>query len=763
MRIMHILKHCVDGNGSVHVAVDLACAQADAGHDVLIASSGGRYDDMLRAHGVEVAIVPRPEGLRVASRVAMSMLAIAGRFRPHVVHAHMMSSAVLGFGISMLVRAPLVTTVHNSFDKHSVLMRLGRVVVAVSEAERQLLLSRGYPAGKVVTVLNGADGSPRETLDGADLGPLARPCVVTLSGLHRRKAVDDVIRAFAEVLPEFPDWHLNVIGGGSDRERLMGLVADLGLDRSVHFKGSTLTPRPLLEQADIFATATLADPCPLAVAEARAAGCAIVATAVGGIPEVLEHGRAGQLTPASDPPAMAAAFRALMADADVLASWRSRAKQGAEHLTVRRMADDYTRVYESAQLGARARPATLLTRHRHGQVEGNAHLPGADARVRVAYLVPPSRHFAGIERVVHEIATGLMEAHGDLLDVHVLFSSRYDDDLLADTRYTLHVLDVDRLRSLAATLRARVHDGGFDVLVCPQVEASVIAWLATRGLRLPVFVTHLHGNPRVEEAAGSRRTRAAFSLFRHIVSRRVSAVLAVSPALSQHAAQSIAQRAPVHFAPNPVRDLGDSGARSPGDGRFRFVNVARLSRQKGQDVLLRALAAARPDLPPVTLPRVGSGPDDAALRRLSSELGLDDVVAFAGYSSDPAGYLRCADCFVLPSRWEGFGVVLVEALQFGLPLLAADCDFGPADVITDPRIGELVATEDVAALAEGLKRAARRVPDPQDEAFRRAAAGRYARREATETHVDVLKRIAADRRSRSARLAAFARSRDRDR
>jgi glycosyltransferase involved in cell wall biosynthesis len=743
MRIMHVLKHCVDGNGGVHVAVDLACAQANAGHAVLIASSGGRYDDMLRAHGVEVAIVSRPEGLRVTSRVAISLLAIAGRFRPHVIHAHMMSSAVLGFGISMLVRAPLVTTVHNSFDKHSVIMRLGRVVVAVSEAERQLLLSRGYPARKVVTVLNGADGSPRETLDGSDLGPLARPCVVTLSGLHRRKAVDDVIRAFAEVLPEFPDWHLNVIGGGPDRERLMDMVTDLGLDRSVHFKGSTLTPRPLLEQADVFATATLADPCPLAVAEARAAGCAVVATAVGGIPELLEHGQAGQLIPASDPPAMAAAFRALMADADVLASWRCRAKQGAEHLTVRRMADDYTRVYESVQLGA--------------------HMSGAGARVRVAYFVPPSRHFAGIERVVHEIATGLTEAHGDLLDVHVLFSSRYDDDLLADTRYTLHVLDIDRLRNLAATLRARIRDGGFDVLVCPQVEASVIAWLATRGLRLPVFVVHLHGNPRVEEAAGSRCTRAAFSLFRHLVSRHVSAVLAVSPSLSRYAARSIASRAPVHFARNPVRDLGDSGARSPGDGRFRFVNIARLSRQKGQDILLRALAVARPDLPPVTLTLVGSGPDEAALRWLSSELGLDNVVIFAGYSSDPASYLRCADCFVLSSRWEGFGVVLVEALQFGLPLLATDCDFGPADVITDPRIGELVATENVEALAEGLKRAARRVPDPQDEAFRRAVAGSYARHEATETHVDVLRRIAADRRPRSVRLAAFAAARAQDR
>lgn len=353
---MHVLKHCVDGNGGVHVAVDLACAQAAAGHDVLIASSGGAYDSLLRRHGVEVAIVPEPQGPKLTGQLAIALLAHARRFRPDVLHAHMMSSAALGFAIAKLLRVPMITTVHNSFDRHSIIMRLGKVVVAVSEAERRLLVSRGYPRRKVVSVLNGADGSPRETLSGADLGPLQRPCVVTLSGLHRRKAVDDVITAFAEVVPEFPDWHLNIVGAGPDRDRLASMITDRGLDRCVHLVGWTLTPRPLLEQADIFATATLADPCPLTVGEARAVGCAVVATAVGGIPELLENGRAGLLTPVSDPPAMASVFRTLMGDPEALATWRSRSTEGADHLTVRRMAEDYTRVYESV---GRPRPAGL--------------------------------------------------------------------------------------------------------------------------------------------------------------------------------------------------------------------------------------------------------------------------------------------------------------------------------------------------------------------------------------------------------------------
>jgi glycosyltransferase involved in cell wall biosynthesis len=381
----------------------------------------------------------------------------------------------------------------------------------------------------------------------------------------------------------------------------------------------------------------------------------------------------------------------------------------------------------------------------------------AGHRVRVAYFVPPSRHFAGIERVVHEIATGLAEAHNDVLDVHVVFAAHYREDMLNSTPYTLHVLGVDRLRRLALALRSWVTKHEVDVLVCPQVEASVIAWSATRGLGLAMFVTHLHGNPRVEESAGSRRTKAAFWMFRHVLASRIDGVLAVSPSLRDYAATALAADVPVYFAKNPVRQLG--GERNlrihVGDG-FRLLNVGRLSRQKGQDVLLRALAIARPELPPTMLTLVGNGPEETALRDLTSRLGLEDMVSFAGYAHDPAEHFGKADCFVLSSRWEGFGVVLIEALQFGLPLLATDCDFGPADVITDSRIGDLVAPEDPEALAEGIRRAARRVGDSAVEEYRRTVARSYSRADAVEMHFQLLRRLVVDTgRAADGRLAAL--------
>ncbi|WP_342777332.1 glycosyltransferase family 4 protein [Modestobacter excelsi] len=348
MKIMHVIKHSWRSNGHVHVAVDLACAQADAGHEVTFAHAHGSYDDLLRAHGVTIATVPEASTLLDVLRSERALLGVARAARPEVVHAHMMSSAVLAHPVSKVVRAPLVTTMHNSFDSHSWLMRLGTVVVAVSEAERQRLIGRGFPARKVVCVLNGAVASPREALpDDLSIGSLAGPCVVSLCGLHGRKAVGDIITAFSKAQPAAPAWQLNIIGSGPDRDRLEGLARDLGLSASVHFTGPSLTPWRLLEQADVFASASLDEPFGLSLAEARAAGCAVVATAVGGVPEVLEQGRAGQLVPVSAPEAMADVLRRLMTDRDELARWRARARENADYFSVRRMAEDYDRVYQS--------------------------------------------------------------------------------------------------------------------------------------------------------------------------------------------------------------------------------------------------------------------------------------------------------------------------------------------------------------------------------------------------------------------------------
>jgi glycosyltransferase involved in cell wall biosynthesis len=365
MRVIHLVKHCHRGHGNAHVAVDLACVQVSRGYQVVYASDGGDLENLLARSGVGLCRIPHSQKNVLGMGTAVFKLArLCRQFRPDLIHAHMMSDALVGYGASLLTGVPLVTTVHNSFDRHSILMRLGRCVVAVSEAERQSLLARGFSARKLQVVINGPNGSPREEdLPGdAGLDRLQAPSITTICGLHARKGVRDVIQAFATVADTHPRWTLNIVGDGPDRKALESQARDLGIGDRVNFMGSITYPRRVLERSAIFVLASYAEPCSLAVAEARAMGCAIVATAVGGTPELLDHGRAGRLVAAGRPDQIAKELDAFMRDEDRLLEWRARAKIGSDYLFVDRLFRDYDRVYRKtvAEKGV-GRPETCLS------------------------------------------------------------------------------------------------------------------------------------------------------------------------------------------------------------------------------------------------------------------------------------------------------------------------------------------------------------------------------------------------------------------
>jgi GalNAc-alpha-(1->4)-GalNAc-alpha-(1->3)-diNAcBac-PP-undecaprenol alpha-1,4-N-acetyl-D-galactosaminyltransferase len=133
-----------------------------------------------------------------------------------------------------------------------------------------------------------------------------------------------------------------------------------------------------------------------------------------------------------------------------------------------------------------------------------------------------------------------------------------------------------------------------------------------------------------------------------------------------------------------------------------LIAMGRLHPQKGFDLLLRAFERLQAKHPDWQLTILGEGPMRAELEALCSELKLTDRVHAIGSVQNVPDYLRQADLFVMPSRFEGFPMALCEALAHGLPAIAADCLSGPRDIIEDGVNGVLVATEDVDALVAGL-------------------------------------------------------------
>ena len=286
-----------------------------------------------------------------AARAVVTLVSLCRRDRPDVLHAHMMSGAVLGRLAATASGIPLVTTVHNSFDRHAWLMRLGDRVVAVSRSERQLLLARGFPPERLDVVVNGTVGSVRSA---QEIGPpafsLPRPSITTLSGLERRKGVHDIIEAFAQAAASAPEWQLIVAGDGPERQALERQAARSGYSGRITFIGHVEAPRQVLDQSDIFVLASAAEPFGLGVLEAREAGCAVIGTCVGGIAEQLDQGRYGVTVPPGRSDLLGGALRRLMTDSEALADGRRRARQSLAYYGVDRMAGEYLAVYEAAIL-----------------------------------------------------------------------------------------------------------------------------------------------------------------------------------------------------------------------------------------------------------------------------------------------------------------------------------------------------------------------------------------------------------------------------
>jgi glycosyltransferase involved in cell wall biosynthesis len=134
------------------------------------------------------------------------------------------------------------------------------------------------------------------------------------------------------------------------------------------------------------------------------------------------------------------------------------------------------------------------------------------------------------------------------------------------------------------------------------------------------------------------------------------------------------------------------------------VRLGRLSFEKGQDMLLEAWAEVAPRHPSWRLRLYGTGPEESALRRRATELGLDGSVEFPGATADLDKALTGASVFALSSREEGFPMSIIEAMAYGLPTVAFDCAPGVRELLTDGEDGLIVTPGNVVEFAAALDR-----------------------------------------------------------
>ena len=208
--------------------------------------------------------------------------------------------------------------------------------------------------------------------------------------------------------------------------------------------------------------------------------------------------------------------------------------------------------------------------------------------------------------------------------------------------------------------------------------------------------------------------------------RHASAMTAVSRALASAIKKQIGVR-DIDVLPNIVDSaLMDNPLRQClGSGReFIFLNIASLDANKDQSSLIEAFACHFKGTE-AGLRLGGVGPLDSRLRKLARQLGVGDQVVFLGYLDRPSVMreMQAADCFVLSSRQETFGVVLIEALACGTPVIATRCG-GPEDIVNEKN-GLLVAPGDTLALGEAMAQIAQTHGQYQAVALREECRARF--------------------------------------
>lgn len=342
-------------------------------------------------------------------------------------------------------------------------------------------------------------------------------------------------------------------------------------------------------------------------------------------------------------------------------------------------------------------------------------------------IVLPNLQGGGAERVAlylanHWIDQGmqvefvLMKARGELLE-------------LVDPRIPVHSLNASRIRGSILPLRSYFTERKPAVAwvsLWPLTSAAILAW-------------QLAGKPGT--LFSTDHTNLSISCFQELMLSPfylkallrstyplASGVMAVSEGVKQDLSR-LGAFADEHVTViyNPVvRGLVNPAPVDPavrqqlwGVGfSYHVLAVGSFKTQKNLPLLLRAFAQLPHSLN-AKLTILGEGILRPELEALIQELGLEDRVALPGFALDPSSWYRSADLFVLSSSWEGFGNVIVEALECGVPVVSTDCPSGPAEILENGRYGKLVPVGDAPALAAAMQASLLESHDP--EALRRRA------------------------------------------
>jgi glycosyltransferase involved in cell wall biosynthesis len=280
--------------------------------------------------------------------------------RTRILHAHMFGANVWGATVGRAARVPVVIAHEQTWSYEGQPLRkvadaaIGRlanafIAVSTADAERMHRIER-VPRDRIRMIPNAWIPRPGESADAdvrSEVGlSAATPVVGTVAVLRPQKRLDILFEAFGRVRAAMPEARLVIAGDARWRPQLQERATALGIDDAVHWLGMRNDVDAVLRSFDVFAMSSDFEGTPLAALEAMAAGVPVVATDVGGLPDIVDPGRTGLLVPRRDPGALAEAIVGLLRDPAGRQAMGAAAAEHAQAFSVERHAERVAELYE---------------------------------------------------------------------------------------------------------------------------------------------------------------------------------------------------------------------------------------------------------------------------------------------------------------------------------------------------------------------------------------------------------------------------------
>lgn len=298
----------------------------------------------------------------------LGLVALLRRERFDVVHAHKFGSNVWGTLIGRSFRVPVILAHEHNWSYEGARLRvwidghvIGRLAtrfIAVSKANRERMITlEGVAADKVMVMPTAYIPHPGPANGGirAELGLAAEvPLIGVAAGLREEKALDVMLDAYALLVARIHGVHLVIAGDGPCRRKLERQIQRLGIGESVHLLGERRDVDSIMLGVDVGAMSSDWEGMPLFVFECMATGTPLVATSVGGLPEVVQNGRTGLLVPPQSPVALADALEAVVTDRGLAERLASTAASRLEQFRIESVATRFADLYEELLTGTRS-------------------------------------------------------------------------------------------------------------------------------------------------------------------------------------------------------------------------------------------------------------------------------------------------------------------------------------------------------------------------------------------------------------------------